>query len=140
MSLISLNGRVAAAVLSVLVTVAAPTTDLRITDSRGTSVVVTGATIDYGGMLATDQQSDGIRLLQGDGAVLLKWSNVDTIRVTRVDESETPPRIDLEVVLRDGKRVPATLLRKGRMQLLGKTQLGGYSIGLDKIRMIVPVR
>jgi len=140
MSLISLNGRVAAAVLSVLVTVAAPPTDLRITDSRGTSVVVTGATIDYGGMLATDQQSDGIRLLQGDGAVLLKWSNVDTIRVTRVDESETPPRIDLEVVLRDGKRVPATLLRKGRMQLLGKTQLGDYSIGLDKIRMIVPVR
>ena len=140
MSLISLNGRVAAAVLSVLVTVAAPPTDLRITDSRGTSVVVTGATIDYGGMLATDQQSDGIRLLQGDGAVLLKWSNVDTIRVTKVDESETPPRIDLEVVLRDGKRVPATLLRKGRMQLLGKTQLGDYSIGLDKIRMIVPVR
>jgi len=140
MSLISLNGRVAAAVLSVLVTVAAPPTDLRITDSRGTSVVVTGATIDYGGMLATDQQSDGIRLLQGDGAVLLKWSNVDTIRVTKVDESESPPRIDLEVVLRDGKRVPATLLRKGRMQLLGKTQLGGYSIGLDKIRMIVPVR
>ena len=71
---------------------------------------------------------------------MLKWSNVDTIRVTRVDESETPPRIDLEVVLRDGKRVPATLLRKGRMQLLGKTQLGDYSIGLDKIRMIVPVR
>jgi len=140
MSLISLNGRVAAAVLSVLVTVAAPPTDLRITDSRGTSVVVTGATIDYGGMLATDQQSDGIRLLQGDGAVLLKWSNVDTIRVTKVDESESPPRIDLEVVLRDGKRVPATLLRKGRMQLLGKTQLGDYSIGLDKIRMIVPVR
>lgn len=140
MSLISLNGRVAAAAWSVLVAVAAPPTDLRITDSRGTSVVVTGATIDYGGMLATDQQSDGIRLLQGDGAVLLKWSNVDTIRVTKVDESETPPRIDLEVVLRDGKRVPATLLRKGRMQLLGKTQLGDYSIGLDKIRMIVPVR
>jgi hypothetical protein len=140
MSLISLNGRVAAAAWSVLVAVAAPPTDLRITDSRGTSVVVTGATIDYGGMLATDQQSDGIRLLQGDGAVLLKWSNVDTIRVTKVDESVTPPRIDLEVVLRDGKRVPATLLRKGRMQLLGKTQLGDYSIGLDKIRMIVPVR
>ena len=140
MSLTSLNGRVTAAVWSVLAAVAAPPTDLRITDSRGTSVVVTGATIDYGGMLATDQQSDGIRLLQGDGAVLLKWSNVDTIRVTKVDESEAPPRIDLEVVLRDGKRVPATLLRKGRMQLLGKTQLGDYSIGLDKIRMIVPVR
>jgi hypothetical protein len=140
MSLISLNGRVAAAIWSVLVAVTAPPTDLRITDSRGTSVVVTGATIDYGGMLATDKQSDGIRLLQGDGAVLLKWSDVDTIRVTKVDESEIPPRIDLEVVLRDRKRVPATLLRKGRMQLLGKTELGDYSIGLDKIRMIVPVR
>ena len=140
MAVFLFNSRVATRLWLVLVALAAPPGDLRITDSRGTSVVVTGATIDYGGTLATDKESDGIRVLQGDGAVLLKWSNVDTIRVTKVDESERPPRIDLEVVLRNRKRVPATLLRKGRMQLLGKTELGDYSIGLDKIRMIVPVR
>jgi hypothetical protein len=140
MALTLFNSRVATGLWLVLVALAAPPSDLRITDSRGTSVVVTGATIDYGGTLATDKESDGIRVLQGDGAVLLKWTNVDTIRVTKVDESERPPRIDLEVVLRNRKRVPATLLRKGRMQLLGKTELGDYSIGLDKIRMIVPVR
>jgi hypothetical protein len=140
MAVFLFNSRVATGLWPVLVALAAPPSDLRITDSRGTSVVVTGATIDYGGTLATDKESDGIRVLQGDGAVLLKWSNVDTIRVTKVDESERPPRIDLEVVLRNRKRVPATLLRKGRMQLLGKTELGDYSIGLDKIRTIVPVR
>jgi len=128
------------ALMSTAVAFAAATTDLTITDARGAQVVVTGATIDYGGLLATDKATDGIRVLQGEGIVLLKWSTVDTLRVTKVDESVRPPRIDLEVVLRNRKRVPATLLRKGRMQLLGKTDLGDYAIGLDKIRVIVPVR
>jgi len=128
------------ALMSTAVAFAAATTDLTITDARGAQVVVTGATIDYGGLLATDKATDGIRVLQGEGLVLLKWSTVDTLRVTKVDESVRPPRIDLEVVLRNRKRVPATLLRKGRMQLLGKTDLGDYAIGLDKIRVIVPVR
>jgi hypothetical protein len=113
---------------------------LRITDSSGTQVLVTGATIEYGSLLSTDKETDGIRVLQGEGSVLLKWSTVDTIRVTKVDESAKPLRIDLEVVLRTRKRVPATLLRKGRMQLLGKTELGDYSIDLAKVRVIVPVR
>jgi hypothetical protein len=126
--------------LSVLLTFAAAQTDLRITDSRGTEVVVTGATIDYGGFLTTDKQTDGIRLLQGDGAVLLKWGAVDTIRVTKVDESVRPSRIELEVVLRNGNRVPAALFRKGQTRLVGTSALGNYSIALDKIRLIVPVR
>src|SRR5688572_9659229 len=128
------------ALMSAAVSFAATTTDLTITDARGAQVVVTGAAIDYGGLVATDKATDGIRVLQGEGIVLLKWSTVDTLKVTKVDESVRPPRIDLEVVLRNRKRVPATLLRKGRMQLLGKTELGDYAISLDKIRMIVPVR
>jgi hypothetical protein len=31
-------------------------------------------------------------------------------------------------------------LRQGQMKLLGKTELGDYSIELDKVRSIVPVR
>jgi hypothetical protein len=132
--------RIAAALVSVVLSFTAPPIDLRITDSSGTQVLVTGATIDYGSVLSTDKETNGIRVLQGEGSVLLKWSTVDTIRVTKVDESAKPPRIDLEVVLRNRQRVPASLLRKGRMQLLGKTELGDYSIDLARVRVIVPVR
>jgi hypothetical protein len=115
-------------------------TDLRVVDSQGTSVVVTGAVIVYGGMLSTDRQEDGIRLRQGDGVVLLKWSAVDTLKVTKVDDSTRPATMHVEVVLRSGTRHAAMLLNKGSMQLLGKTALGDYSIELAKVRMIVPVQ
>jgi hypothetical protein len=65
---------------------------------------------------------------------------MDTLRVTKRDSAAKPPRVDLEIVLRSHKRVPATLLRAGKMQLLGRTDLGDYTIDLDKIRRIVPVR
>ena len=51
-----------------------------------------------------------------------------------------PARIELEIVLRNGKKVPAALLRQGQMKLLGKTDLGDYSIDLAKVRTITPVR
>ena len=140
MSLALVRGSMVPTLLSVLLAFSAPATDLRIIDSQGTEVVVMGATIDYGGFLTTDRQTDGIRLLRGDGAVLVKWSAVDTIRVTKVDESVRPSRIELEVVLRNRNRVPAALFRKGQMRLVGTTELGNYSIALDKIRLIVPVR
>ena len=138
MGLIRANG--AAVLMSVVAMFVTPPTDLRITDTRGAAVVVTGATIDYGGLLSTDKETEGIRVLQGDGVVHLKWINVDTLRVVKIDESVKPPRIELEVVLRSRKRVPAALLRQGQMKLLGKTELGDYSIDLEKVRTIVPIR
>src|SRR5688500_1534684 len=53
------------ALMSTVVAVSASATDLRITDARGAEVVVTGATIDYGGLVAADKMTDGIRVLQG---------------------------------------------------------------------------
>ena len=55
-------------------------------------------------------------------------------------DAATSPRVDLEVVLRSHKRVPASLLRVGKMQLAGLTELGDYAIDLEKIRRMVPVR
>jgi hypothetical protein len=72
--------------------------------------------------------------------VLLKWTDLDTLRVTKRDDAVKPPRVELEIVLKNHKRVPATLLRAGKMQLGGRTELGEYTIDLDKIRRIVPVR
>ena len=114
--------------------------DLKITDSRGTEILVAGASVDYSGFMASDKETQGIRVLQGDGTVTLKWTDVESLRVTRKDDSVKPPRLEIEIVLRNGKKVPAALLRQGHMKLLGKTELGDYSIDLDKIRTIAPVR
>lgn len=114
--------------------------DLKITDSRGTEVVLTGASVDYSGFLASDKETQGIRVLQGDGMVIVKWTDVENLRVIRRDESVKPPRIEIEIVLRNGKKVPAALFRQGQMKLLGKTDLGDYSIDLERVRAIVPVR
>ena len=110
--------------------------DLRVTDSKGTEVLVTSAVVDYGGMLSVDAETEGIRVLQGDAVVKLKWVDVDSISVTKVDTSAKPARVDLEVAMKSGKRVPATLFRQGKMTLSGKSDLGAYSIEIDKIRKI----
>jgi hypothetical protein len=70
-------------------------------------VTVTGAGIDYGGFLGSDRMEDGIRIQQGDGTVMLKWADVEALKVS--------------------KRT-------------GRTELGEYSIDLDKVRAITPVR
>jgi hypothetical protein len=114
--------------------------DLKITDSRGTEVVVTGASIDYSGFLASDRETEGIRVHQGDGTVTVKWTDVESLRVVRRDDSVKPPRVEIEIVLKSGKKVPAALVRQGPMKMLGRTDLGDYSIDLDKVRTIVPVR
>jgi hypothetical protein len=117
----------------------APAGDLRVVDSRGTEVVVAEAVVDYGGFFSGDHEADGIRVLQGDGVVLLKWINVDTLRVVRVD-SEPAWRLDIEVVLRNHRRVPASLFQKGNMKISGRSDLGDYAIDLKHVRSIIPVR
>jgi hypothetical protein len=123
-----------------LVSAPAFAADLKVTDSRGTEVVVSGASVDYSGFMAADKETDGIRVMQGDGQVTVKWSDVESLRVLRKDDSVKPPRIELEIALRNGRKVPAALLRQGQMKLVGKTELGAYSIDLDKVRAIAPVK
>ena len=128
------------ALLAMAIGLSTAPVDLRIIDSKGAEVVVAAAAVDYGGMLLADRDLEGIRLQQGDGTVLAKWATIDTLRITKVDESTRPATITVEVVTRDGKRRTATLLEKGRMLVTGKTDLGEYSIDLKKVRTIIPVR
>ena len=134
------RARVLAFLILFLPATRAVAADLKIVDSRGTEVVLTDASVDYSGLLTPDKETEGIRVLQGDGRVMVKWTEVESLKVVRRDDSEKPPRIELEIVLRNGKKVPATLFRQGQMKLSGKTDLGDYSIDLDKVRTIVPVR
>jgi hypothetical protein len=112
--------------------------DLKLTDGSGTTVVLSDASIDYGGFMTSDSETQGIRLMQGDGLVIVKWSDIETLTVTGRDDTVKPARVKLEIVLKGGKKVPAALARQGRMKLRGKTELGEYSLDLDKIRVITP--
>jgi len=129
-------------VLALLVVAAtsAAAADLKIIDTRGTEVTIQAAAIDYGGFLGADKETTGIRLLQGEGAVTVKWADIETLRVVRRDESVKPPRVELEIVLKNQKKIPVALARVGRMKLTGKTELGDYSIDLDKVRAITPIK
>jgi len=67
------------------------------------------------------------------------WTNIETLTITGKDESGTAPRLKVELVPRSGAKISATLVSKGRMKLSGKTDLGDYSIDLEKVRIIAPV-
>ena len=108
---------------------------LRVVDTRNTTVTVRGASIDYGGLFA-DAETTGIRGELGEGLVTIKWADVES--VTLVPKSGAAPQAD--VVLRNGQRTSATLIRKGRMLLTGRTDLGSYSIALEKVRTITPIQ
>src|SRR4051812_32097132 len=58
-------------------------TDLQVTDSQGTTVLVKDAVVDYGSLLAADSDKDGIRVQQGDALVRLKWAEVQALSITR---------------------------------------------------------
>jgi len=132
--------RIACSLLFLLLPPAALAADLQVTDSQGSTVVVKEASIDYGGMLASDPDKEGIRIQQGDAIVRLKWADVQSLAVTKVETSAKPAQVDLEVVLVNGTRAAATLFRKGAMTLAGKSPLGDYTIPLEKVRRLVPVR
>lgn len=112
-------------------------TDLRITDSSNTAIVVHEAFIDYGGLMG-DKEPEGIRIYQGEAMVTAKWANIRSVTITGKDTSPQP-RFRADIVPRKGSKISTTLVSKGRMKLSGKTDLGEYSIDLEKIRSIEPV-
>ena len=125
-------------VLALLLTVPAFAADLRVMDSANVEILVKEISIDYGGLLGTDKETDGIRVTQGDASVIAKWGDIESLTVTGRDAEAA--RMTVEIVLKNGKKVNANLVRKGRMKLVGKSDLGDYSIDLEKIKKITVVR
>jgi hypothetical protein len=130
---------VAAAMLALLVPALCRAADLRVADSTGTQVIVRNAAIDYAAGIAAVRESSGIRVLQGEGTVTVKWADVQSIEVRR-DDSVKPARLEADVLLRNGRHVSAVLQRNGDATLRGRTELGDYAIDLEKVRSIEPLR
>jgi hypothetical protein len=125
-------------VLALLLTIPAFAADLRVMDSANVEILVKEISIDYGGLLGTDKENDGIRVTQGDASVIAKWADIESLTVTGRDAAAA--RMTVEIALKSGKKVNANLVRKGRMKLVGKSELGEYSIDLEKIKKITVVR
>jgi hypothetical protein len=115
--------------------------DLKVTDSSGAQVVVRNASIDYSGALGSAvRESNGIRVQQGEGTVTVKWKDITSLSVVRGNDSSKPARLEVDVLLRNGRHVTAVLQRPAESKLRGKTELGDYSLDLDKVRSIEPLR
>jgi hypothetical protein len=125
-------------VLALLLSIPAFAADLRVLDSANVEILVKEIAIDYGGLLGTDKETDGIRVTQGDASVIAKWADIESLTVTGRDAAAA--RMTVEIALKNGKKVNANLVRKGRMKLVGKSDLGDYSIDLEKIKKITVVR
>jgi hypothetical protein len=125
-------------VLALLLTIPAFAADLRVMDSANVEILVKEISIDYGGLLGTDKENDGILVTQGDASVIAKWADIESLTVTGRDAAAA--RMTVEIALKSGKKVNANLVRKGRMKLVGKSELGEYSIDLEKIKKITVVR
>jgi hypothetical protein len=127
--------------LLVLVPAFAHAADLKITDTSGAQVIVKNASLDYPGALgAATRVSDGIRVLQGDGSATVKWKDMQSLTVRDAEDRSKPSRLEVDVQLRNGRHVVATLQRPADVKLRGKTELGEYAIDLDKVRTIEPLR
>lgn len=120
-----------------LLTAAALAADVRVMDSAGVEVLVKDITIDYSGLLGSDKETEGVRVAQGEALVTAKWADIQSITITGRDAAAA--RMTVEIQLKDGKKVSAALIRKGRMKLSGKADLGEYSIDLEKIKRITTV-
>jgi hypothetical protein len=113
-------------------------TDLKITDTSNTIIVVHDAFIDYGGLMG-DKEADGLRIYQGEAMVTALWANIRSVTLTGKTTS-AEPRPTAEIIPRKGTKINTTLVSKGRMRLSGKTDLGDYAIDLEKIRIIEPLQ
>jgi len=112
-------------------------TNVRITDSSGVEIVVKDVSIDYGGLLGSDKDTEGVRITIGDAMVTAKWSDLQSLTVTGRDAAAG--RMTVELLLKSGKNQAGQLLRKGRMKLAGRAEIGEYSIDLEKIKKITVV-
>lgn len=121
----------------VFLTTPALAVDLRVMDSAGVEILIKEASIDYGGILGTDKETEGIRVSQGEALVTAKWADLESLTITGRDAALS--RMTVEIAVKSGKKVNATLVRKGRMKLVGRSDLGDYSIDLEKIKKVTVV-
>ncbi len=99
----------------------------------------TSPTIDYTvyNVIYTEDREDlGLRIRQGEGRVTVSWENLARVDVTKMTESGAEARI----VTATGDTHNVVLLPWSKDGLVGETELGVFSISLDKVKIIEVIR
>jgi hypothetical protein len=89
-------------------------------------------------MIGSDKETEGVRVQVGEALITAKWTDIQSLTITGRDSAST--QMIVEIALKNGRNVNARLVRKGKMTITGKADLGAYSLELEKVRKITPVR
>jgi len=118
-------------------------TSLRVTDTKGNTVTLSfnnfGVTIDYTSysfFYTPDEENGGLRIKQGEGTVTVSWEKLSRIEITKV----TSTGAEGQMVMTAGTMQPVVLVPWSKGGLEGNTELGKFSINLDKVKTIEIIR
>jgi hypothetical protein len=115
--------------------------DVKVTDHSGHSTVVKDVRIDYTSYslwYTPDFESEGVRVLQGDATVTVRWSKIEklTIKGRDAEGAKGTPGIKAEIAIKNGDKKDVELEMDSKEGLTGETDLGKYSIHLQDINTI----
>ena len=117
---------------------------LRVTDTKGnveTLLFQNGrqATIDYtlyDMLYHPDFEDGGLRIRKGEGKLVVKWDRLQRVQITKV----TGEGAEGTMVTLAGDSQPIILMPWSKNGLTGTTELGEFSINLDKVKAIEVIR
>ena len=121
--------------------------DLKVTDRKRNVVEIKNAYVHYGttryvvGGSTSDNEHQGLRVLQGDATVTVKWPRIKELTITLVPPTSERHKHfasvpQAQIVLNTGETISAQL-ELG--DLKGESALGEFSISLANVQRISPI-
>jgi len=119
-------------------------TGLKVTDTKGNVVTLQYGEgwypcIDYtvySFFYTDDKECGGLRIRKGEGKIVVYWVNLQRVDITKV----TVDGAEGEIVTLAGDTRPVVLWPWSKKGLAGQTELGTFSIDLDKVKTIEVIR
>ena len=113
---------------------------LTVTDKKGNVVEVREARIDYTSyaMFYTPEfERDGLRVRLGKGALEIPWGRISRVQILGKSTGAAPDSLRSEIALEGGGKREFDLVGDSKEGLFGKTDLGDFSIRLERVQSIV---
>ena len=114
--------------------------DLKVTDEKA-ETLVRNVVIDYTPRgvfpVRVDKESLGLRVSEGAGRTLVKWTDITEVNLRGLEKVEEGLLLKGDITLKSGKTASPQSIHLG--ELTGRTDLGRFIIQLDQVKSIVPV-
>lgn len=131
------------AIVSITMFAQGPPTAVRVTDTKGYVVTLpfknAAVTIDYSAysfVFSTIDKLEGLRIQQGEGTVDVRWEKLSRVDVRKV----TGAGVVGQIVTTTGATQEVGLVPWSKKGLEGSTELGPFTIDLDKVKTIEVIR